>query len=991
MFFGRDRKVTRALEELFGARKRERGRPFLLVVGASGAGKSSLVRAGLAPRLTALGVAPEIDGWRVAVMRPGGAGAAYAALANALFFNPASKEADDDPGGFGPALPELAATPHKSAADLAALAETSPAAAAATVVAALDIVGEREREESGYIRTFRVDLLLIVDQLEEIFDERVSKEAQIGFARLLTALADAGRIWIAATLRVDLFGRMLDPSLPFLALIDSGGHYNLASPSEAELTEILRKSAEAAGLEYERDPATGEALDERLLQDAKGSNDTLPLLQFSLQELFERRRPIPGPGAARAELTFAAYRELGGLDGAIDKVAEQALADLGSRFAPDEIAAALSRLLRWLAVRVSGENATTSAGPGLTLSAAPRAHVAADPAADALIDVLVANRLMVLESSSQSEPMVRLAHERVLTSWKRAHEITADAMQREFYRVRADVAQRFDSWITGGRRRDLLLSSGKPLIDAEWLIRDYGAELKSAARRKGEAQSPTITDFVRLSGRRARWRQRLTAVAAGVFFVVAVAASGFAWLAVGAERRAERNYAAAKGAADDLVVSIASELRTRKGISSGALDQAFGAVDKLLRRIEQTVVENDGVVGSGLQQAYDWAAARLFGDPGTGQSLADLQLSRAIFLYQFAETYHLSANDLGAARDKAQQSLAIETRLWADNKTPDLADDIAETETELGDIERKDIETKNPIQHQGKSVADFSPARSDYEAALTYLQPIVEQRPERTDWKTDESKLLTKLGDLDMKKGDRQEAASHYGAAHALAQQIFESSAANTATQTEVDAMHELAWSYRKFGELQTDPAAAAQTFADELCVRRHLVALQPENALYAEDLGFTLLKVSGAEQNLKPPDLGSAKSAAYEALKTFVDLASTDPTKKDPFQDVALALRQIGKTHDAAGEKVLADAFAAAAADVQRKTKDAFDKSLTTEAAVSDRALASRGPMAMIETSRVEVENAVNAFDATEKAPTASAACWDRLQQNVGAIPAKP
>src|SRR6478672_152929 len=76
IYFGRDRKVTRAIEQLQSvgrarriARAGPRNVPFLLIVGESGAGKSSLMRAGLAPRLTAAGVVPGVDSWRTAIAR----------------------------------------------------------------------------------------------------------------------------------------------------------------------------------------------------------------------------------------------------------------------------------------------------------------------------------------------------------------------------------------------------------------------------------------------------------------------------------------------------------------------------------------------------------------------------------------------------------------------------------------------------------------------------------------------------------------------------------------------------------------------------------------------------------------------------------------------------------------------------------------------------------------------------------------------------------
>ena len=78
VYFGRARKVTRAIEQLQSVarpqsdiRSAPGNVPFLLIVGESGAGKSSLMRAGLAPRLTAPGVVPTVDLWRTALVRVG--------------------------------------------------------------------------------------------------------------------------------------------------------------------------------------------------------------------------------------------------------------------------------------------------------------------------------------------------------------------------------------------------------------------------------------------------------------------------------------------------------------------------------------------------------------------------------------------------------------------------------------------------------------------------------------------------------------------------------------------------------------------------------------------------------------------------------------------------------------------------------------------------------------------------------------------------------
>jgi hypothetical protein len=190
----------------------------------------------------------------------------------------------------------------------------------------------------------RVDLVLLVDQLDELFASYVDAAERAAFSRLLQQLVDSGRVWVIATLRADLYELFLaEPTL--LALKGKSASYDLVAPGPSELAEIVRKPADAAGLVFEVDPASGTSLDEKLLADADRP-DMLPLLQLMLNRLFENRAEADG----EVRLTFAAERELGGLAGVIDREGERALETL------DEAAtAALPRVLRRLAAM--GHNA----------------------------------------------------------------------------------------------------------------------------------------------------------------------------------------------------------------------------------------------------------------------------------------------------------------------------------------------------------------------------------------------------------------------------------------------------------------------------------------------------------------------------------------------------------------------------------------------------------------------------------------------------------
>ena len=134
-------------------------------------------------------------------------------------------------------------------------------------------------------------------------------------------LLETRRVWIIATLRADLYELLLKQAT-LKELKESGASLDLGPPGAVELAEMVRAPAAAAGLVFETLPVKG-ALDDRLLADAK-SAESLPLLQFTLRQLYEQRAETD----AETRLTHAAYDALGGLQGAIAAEAERAVAGL---------------------------------------------------------------------------------------------------------------------------------------------------------------------------------------------------------------------------------------------------------------------------------------------------------------------------------------------------------------------------------------------------------------------------------------------------------------------------------------------------------------------------------------------------------------------------------------------------------------------------------------------------------------------------------------
>ena len=269
VFFGRDGDRARALDRLKDAA--EAGFPFLLIVGPSGAGKSSFARAGVLPWLVKPGAVMGIGVWRTVVMRPSDhPEGAIASLARHLFDG--ASDIPEPETGRPIALRELSegdsATPQALGGLFSVFArgvfarpddlEAAGRAAIAPIEKALKSVAEAERKAFGTETEQPARLLLVVDQLDELFTAGVDEAACAAFARLLDRLARTGLVWIVATLRAELYEALLKSPFARLTSPKTTGNtkwleltFDLLPPGLTEMAEVVRGPARAAGLEWE--------------------------------------------------------------------------------------------------------------------------------------------------------------------------------------------------------------------------------------------------------------------------------------------------------------------------------------------------------------------------------------------------------------------------------------------------------------------------------------------------------------------------------------------------------------------------------------------------------------------------------------------------------------------------------------------------------------------------------------------------------------------
>jgi tetratricopeptide (TPR) repeat protein len=350
LFFGRGAETDQLLAHL-----RTSPTHFLGVVGASGSGKSSLVGAGLLPRL-ADGAIDGSRSWRSIRMSP--------------------SQADRDP--FMSLTRQLAALPAPSQ----------------TAERMRDEMRADPRETGDIAVTVlppeqpSAELVVFIDQLEELFTV-VPVEVRQPFDTAIGAMAAHRRIRVIATLRSDFFASAAN--YPQLAALLQHSHFLLLPPGWRALTEMVVKPAERAGIEFEP------GLADRLVADSGIEPGSLPLLAYTLDQLFDAEHDTL--------LTHATYDELGGIRGAISRRAE------GAYTAADaESQAALPRLFREL-VAVDRTGIATR-------QRASRRELGKDPAAARLAEQLVRSRLLIADTHDGVETL-EVAHEALFESWPR--------------------------------------------------------------------------------------------------------------------------------------------------------------------------------------------------------------------------------------------------------------------------------------------------------------------------------------------------------------------------------------------------------------------------------------------------------------------------------------------------------------------------------------------------------------------------------------------
>jgi WD40 repeat protein len=491
IYFGRDQCILDARARL--KRAASGGFAALWIVGASGSGKSSLLRAGLLPSIE------RSEGFtRSVVFKP-------SELGNSLIVGLAARVVQ--------ALPELAGGSFRDGEAFARVCVESPVSARTAVETALDDWAAAEAGRRALDRAPATRLIIAIDQAEELLTSRSPSERD-QFVALLLALLEGTRAWAVFSFRSDFYAA-LQRDARLNPLKDRAAQFDLGAPTPVELALMISEPARAAGLVMDVDEEQ-RSLAVEIAADTGGA-DSLPMLEFALNALFEQAQ-------SRGEqvLRVADYLNMGRAAGALSTAAERILAQ-----SPVAAQQAFPRVLRELVdLNLQSDNRMPAS------RACEMAHFSGDADALHLIDALSRPETRLLSLFDlDGKAHCRVSHESLFDRWPRAKEqIQADAR-------RLDARRRLEEDAA-------LWQEAAPADKPQRLLENLPLE-EALDLRQHWPLAPMLAEFIDCSQEASRRRERRRKIVSAVIAAAAVIAM---WMAIYAQYqrvRAERSEAQA--------------------------------------------------------------------------------------------------------------------------------------------------------------------------------------------------------------------------------------------------------------------------------------------------------------------------------------------------------------------------------------------------------------------------------------------------------------
>jgi WD40 repeat protein len=338
-------------------------------------------------------------------------------------------------------------------------------------------------------------VLWVIDQFEEVFTQCHDNTERTAFlANLLYAAAHPdGRNIVVLTLRADFYPHCA--AYPELSAQIAAHQYLVGPMSLDGLRQAVEAPAWAVGLELES------GLADTILEDVGNQTGSLPLLEHALLELWQRRRG--------RLLTLEAYREAGGVAGAVAQRAEHIYQSQDAT----RQAVARNILLRLTQPGDGGEDTRRRAGLSEIVARPEQAE-----SVESLVGALADARLLTTGADDETgRRWVEIAHEALIRSWPRLRAWIDE--DRAGLRIHRRLTETADEWQRLGRDESALFRGARLAEAVEW--RDRNESSLNEVERAFLDASVTVQQRDRIARERRR-RQAMLALSAGLVIAVSL-------------------------------------------------------------------------------------------------------------------------------------------------------------------------------------------------------------------------------------------------------------------------------------------------------------------------------------------------------------------------------------------------------------------------------------------------------------------------------------
>lgn len=290
--------------------------------------------------------------------------------------------------------------------------------------------------------------IFVFDQFEEFFtDPLINEEERNKTLELLSDLVKSHKMWIIFCMRNDFYNRFAQYSM-FGKIKDESILYDIPSMSVAEISSIIEEPAKKAGLKWEI-KNSGVGLSKIIIDDAVRLK-VLPLIEFGLFELYHHRTDDN-------ILTFKAYQEIGGLDGAIIDYVDRFFISL------TEAERAMFFEIISSVVTISKDNQTSFVRKTALLS-----DIAKTPEHKALLKKLIDNHILVSDKDASGSPTVTIIHEILITQWQAVKNWVLQ--EAEFIEDNNYYENRSQRWLDSNKAKNELIADKESLVKAEYFL-----------------------------------------------------------------------------------------------------------------------------------------------------------------------------------------------------------------------------------------------------------------------------------------------------------------------------------------------------------------------------------------------------------------------------------------------------------------------------------------------------------------------------------------